>query len=189
MMTKRHFLGSIMGVFGYLTHNVSNAAFIFKPKKEAIGIPKSWVEHKGIEVLDYARFIQSLKLKNITPRMVIEPHFKCRRGIKNELPPKKMWKTIAPTLKALDEICQKSGIKVKKIISAYRSPKYNRAVRGNRGSYHMQNNAIDVTFSNVSNWRAAKTIKEFRNSGEFKGGVGTYRSFIHIDTRGENASW
>ena len=179
----------MIGSLAYLTTNISDAAFIYRPKQEVKGIPQSWVDYKGIEVLDYARFIQDLGLRTITPRMVLEPHFKSRRGVKNELPPKEMWKTIIPTLKALDQICQKSGLKINKIISAYRSPKYNRAVRGNRGSYHMQNNAIDVTFSNSSNWRAAKTIKQFRSNGEFKGGVGTYRSFIHIDTRGENVNW
>ena len=188
-MNKRKFIYCTMSTLAYLTTSFSNAAFIFKPKKEVKGIPQSWVDYKGIEVLDYARFIQDLNLRTITPRMVLEPHFKSRRGVKNELPPKEMWKTITPTLKALDQICQKSGLKINKIISAYRCPKYNRAVRGNRGSYHMQNNAIDVTFSNSSNWRAAKTIKQFRSNGEFKGGVGTYRSFIHIDTRGENVNW
>ena len=189
MMTKRHFLGSIMGIFGYLTHNVSNAAFIFKPKQEAKGIPQSWIKHKGVEVLDYALFIQELKLRTITPRMVIAPHFKCRRGIKNELPPKKMWKTIAPTLKILDKIAHENGLKVKEIVSAYRSPKYNRAVRGKSHSLHMYNNAIDVRFSNISPWKSAKVVRYYRDKKKFKGGIGTYSSFIHVDTRGENADW
>jgi len=53
----------------------------------------------------------------------------------------------------------------------------------------MQNNAVDINFSNVSPWKASKIMKEYRTRGEFKGGIGIYRSFIHVDTRGENASW
>jgi len=189
MMNKRKFISTIIGSLAYLTTNISDAAFIYRPKQEVKGIPKSWVDKEGVKVMDYARFILDLKLKNITPRMILEPHFKSRRGIANELPPKEMWKTIAPTLKAIDKIVDKSDLKINKIISAYRSPKYNRAVRGHKCSYHMQNNAVDVNFSNVSPWKASKIMKEYRTRGEFKGGIGTYRSFIHVDTRGENASW
>jgi len=189
-MTKRHFIGSIVGSFIHLSENIANANFIFKTKQEVKSIPQSWIKLKGDEVLDYALFIQGLNLRNITPRMVLAPHFKSRRGVMNELPPKKMWKNIAPTLKAIDKICKETGISVKEILSAYRSPKYNRAVRGNRGSFHMQNQAIDLRFNNLSSWKASKVVKNYRDNKKiFKGGVGLYSSFIHIDTRGENQNW
>ena len=153
------------------------------------GIPQSWIDLKGKEVYDYAEFILKLKLKNITPRMVLEPHFKSRSGIKNELPPKKIWKSLKPTLKLLDEVVDETGMKIRSIVSAYRSPEYNRAVRGKSRSLHMYNNALDISFSNTSPWRAAKVVRQYRSQNKFKGGVGTYSSFIHVDTRGENVDW
>ena len=194
MRTKRKFLTTIIGALAYMTTSLRNsdAAFIFRGKideKIIKGIPKSWVDLKGKEVYDYAEFILNLNLKNITPRMVLEPHFKSRKGIKNELPPKKMWKKLKPTLKLLDEVVDETGMKVRSIVSAYRSPEYNRAVRGKSRSLHMYNNALDVSFSNTSPWRAAKVMRQYRSNKKFKGGIGTYSSFIHVDTRGENVDW
>jgi hypothetical protein len=190
MIAKRKFICLTSGVLAYLTANFSSAAFIFKPKKEVKGIPKSWVDKEGVKVLDYARFILDLNLKNITPRMVLEPHFKSRRGVVNDLPPKKTWKNIKETLKIIDDMCSETGLKVDKIISAYRSPEYNRAVRCSKCSYHMQNNAVDVVFKNTSAWKARKIMRDYRDrKKKFKGGIGCYRSFTHIDTRGKNADW
>ena len=81
------------------------------------------------------------------------------------------------------------GEPVKEIVSVYRSPGYNKAVRGNRGSYHMSNQAIDVMFNKTSPWKVARAAKQMRNKKVFKGGIGRYRHFVHIDTRGVNADW
>jgi len=189
MMNKRKFISTTIAAIACMATSLRAGRFRTVNTERVTGIPNSWVKLKGEEVNEYAEFILDLKLKNMTPRMVLEPHFKSRRGIVNELPPKEMWKNIAPTLKAIDKIVDKSGLKINKIVSAYRSPKYNRAVRGHKCSYHMQNNAVDINFSNVSPWKASKIMKEYRTRGEFKGGIGIYRSFIHVDTRGENASW
>lgn len=159
-------------------------------KEKITGIPDEWYKLDGPIVYQYGKYIFDLKLKHITPRMVIHPHYKSRRGIKNSLPPKKMWKKIGPTLKAIDCICDVTGTSVDEILSVYRSPSYNRAVRGNIGSYHMCNQAVDIRFNNMSSWKAAKTIRYLRDiENVFCGGVGRYRGFIHIDTRGVNADW
>lgn len=189
MINKRNFICMLSSAVVCYPANTYSAFFPKKPKNIGV-IPESWVELRGEDVLRYGEFILDLKLDHITPRMVIAPHFKSRRGVTNELPPKKMWKNIAPTLKAIDKICKETGISVKEILSAYRSPKYNRAVHGNRGSFHMQNQAIDLRFNNLSSWKASKVVKNYRDNKKiFKGGVGLYSSFIHIDTRGENQNW
>ena len=74
----------------------------------------------------------------------MEPHFKSRRGTHNSLPPSKLWKKIGPTLKVIDKLCDEIGLPVKEIVSAYRSPEYNKAVRGKSRSYHMSNQALDA---------------------------------------------
>jgi len=157
--------------------------------KEVKGLPQSWFDLVGVSIYQYGNYILKLKLKNITPRMVIAPHFKSRRGVRNSLPPKNMWKRMGPTLKVVDKLCDGIGLPIKEILSAYRSPEYNKAVNGNRGSYHMSNQALDVTFCKTSPYRVAHAARQLRADKVFKGGIGRYSGFIHIDTRGFNADW
>ena len=164
------------GLFGYSSRPVN-------------GIPESWVRLKGKDVYRYANFIKGLGLKNITPRMVLAPHFKKRGYVTNSIPPKSKWKKMAATLKVVDRMSSEMGRPVSSILSAYRSPRYNYAVGGKSRSLHMQNQAIDVTFRGASPYYVASVAKHLRSKRKFSGGVGTYRSFVHIDTRGYNASW
>lgn len=153
------------------------------------GIPASWVKAKGTDVNRYANYIKSLHLRNITPRMVLAPHFKTRGRVANSLPPKSSWKKMGPTLKVIDRLSREMGAPVKSVLSAYRSPRYNRAVRGKSRSYHMANLAIDIQFHGVSPWRVASVARFLRKKGKFEGGVGRYSSFVHVDTRGYNVDW
>lgn len=189
---KRKFL-KLFGLTGsclFISSLPIGSAFIRHKdyNKKVKGIPDEWFVLNN-DVYRYANYILKLNLKNITPRMVIAPHFKTRGKVKNSIPPKKMWKQIGPTLKVVDKLSDAIGLPIKEILSAYRSPEYNKAVRGNRGSYHMTNQAVDVVF-NKSAWRVAKTARDLRDKNKtFEGGIGTYRGFVHIDTRGKNADW
>ncbi|MFK7909348.1 MAG: YcbK family protein [Akkermansiaceae bacterium] len=157
--------------------------------KPVPGIPHAWVQAKGSDVLRYAKFIQKLRLRNITPRMVLAPHFKTRGSVQNSIPPKSYWKKMAPTLKVIDKMITRIGAPLKEITSAYRSPRYNRAVGGKSKSYHMQNMACDIQFRGVSPYHAAYVAKQLRSQGYYKGGIGRYSSFVHVDTRGTNVDW
>lgn len=166
-----------------------NDLFGIYSENKVKGIPDDWVKQAGLSVYQYGNYILDLNLKHITPRMVMQPHFKTRRGTHNSLPPKRLWKKIGPTLKVVDRMCDEIGLPVKEIVSAYRSPEYNKAVRGKSRSYHMSNQAIDVTFCKTSPWRVARAAKQLRDRRVFSGGIGKYHSFVHIDTRGVNADW
>ena len=157
--------------------------------KPVPGIPHAWVQAKGSDVLRYARFIQKLRLRNITPRMVLAPHFKTRGSVQNSLPPKSYWEKMAPTLKIVDKMVTRIGSPLKEVTSAYRSPRYNRAVGGKSRSYHMQNMACDIQFRGISPYHVAYVAKQFRDQGYYKGGIGRYSGFVHIDTRGTNVDW
>ena len=88
-----------------------------------------------------------------------------------------------------DALIAELGVPLKMINSAYRSPKYNAACPGAASkSYHTRNMALDLMFECCPK-DAAKAAKKLRSRGEFKGGIGVYSSFIHIDTRGKNADW
>ncbi len=169
----------------------AGAASIFSSRnnKPVPGIPHAWVQAKGEDVMRYARFIQSLNLRNITPRMVLAPHFKTRGHTKNTLPPKCHWNGIAATLRVADKLVVRMGAPLREITSAYRSPRYNRAVGGKSHSYHMKNIALDLQYRGVSAHHVNYVAKQLRKEGVFKGGVGRYPTFTHIDTRGTNVSW
>lgn len=112
-----------------------------------------------------------------------------RRGVKNSVPPRELWGNIIPTLRIVDEL---RGYLNRPIVllSGYRSPEYNRAI-GDAApkSLHMQFKALDIAVAGVAPATVFRILKEWRAAGKFKGGLGLYRTFVHIDTRGTNATW
>jgi len=108
---------------------------------------------------------------------------------KNTDPPAELWTNILPTAKVIDEFRKRIGASVV-ITNAYRSPLYNKAVGGAKQSQHLKFRAVDFVVrgnSTPADW--ASVLKAMRTEGLFKGGIGTYSSFVHVDTRGENVDW
>lgn len=187
---RRRVLGLLTAFGGGLLMSAQKIqAGLFYSTRQVQGIPKAWVDQKGPDVMRYANYVQGLKLRNITPYMVLAPHFKTTGRTQNSLPPQYMWRNIAMTLRVIDSLCTRMGTGVAELLSIYRSPQYNRAVRGRSRSMHMENRAIDVKFRGVSSWTVSKTARRMRAEGHFKGGIGHYSSFTHIDTRDINVDW
>jgi len=137
----------------------------------------------------YMRFLQRIGLKRISIAQIIDSHAKAHGKIHNTLPPRQMWGNIRNTLRALDKVAVRIGEPVDEVVSVYRSPAYNATCPGAKShSYHMRNNAIDIRFK-ASPRIVSATARELRKCGLFKGGVGRYSGFTHIDTRGENVDW
>jgi hypothetical protein len=156
---------------------------------ELADLPALWVRQQGADLANYCGYLQSLKLKRVTPGQVIAAHAKNRGRVWNSLPPKSQWKNMAPTLRAVDRVAAELDMPVQKIISAYRSRSYNARCPGAAsGSWHQANVAVDVEFP-VSASVVAHTAKRIRDKGYFKGGIGRYPGFTHIDTRGANQNW
>ena len=190
VLGRRSFLGWISAAACGVVFSVREAkAARFYSTKPVAGIPQAWVDKQGLDVLRYANYIKALGLKHITPYKVLYPHFNVRGRTSNSIPPKYLWKNIADTLKVLDAMSGYMKTTPKNFISVYRSPTYNRAVRGRTKSLHLVNNACDVQFNGVNSWNVTKVAKRYRTAGHFKGGVGHYSSFTHVDTRGHNATW
>lgn len=109
---------------------------------------------------------------------------------KNTYPPDALWPRMIATAQVLDNFRELIGAPVR-ITNAYRSPAYNKAIGGASASLHMQFNALDFVVeggSRPTQW--ARVLRAMRSEqGLFKGGVGLYPTFVHVDTRGNNADW
>jgi hypothetical protein len=103
----------------------------------------------------------------------------------NTDPPRALWPSLLAVVRVADEARHRLG-KAVKINSAYRSPAYNRAISGASKSIHVLGGALDLSGSPVT---LRRILREMRNEGLFKGGIGRYPTFTHVDVRGKNADW
>ncbi len=72
------------------------------------------------------------------------------------------------------------------ITSAYRTPTKNKAVGGTTYSQHLYGKAADIKVKGI----APKTVAAYANTLLPKsGGIGTYKTFTHIDTRATKSRW
>lgn len=141
---------------------------------------------------DFDRFIEDLGLRFFTPAEFLflgagNDSGRCQ-GL-NTFPPRELWPNIVNTARFLDAIRAEMNSPIR-ITSCYRSPDYNRCVSGAASSQHVQFNAIDFVCSagTPEVWRRVAAGLRDRHR-EFRGGIGRYPSFVHIDTRGTNANW
>jgi hypothetical protein len=100
---------------------------------------------------------------------------------------------IIPTARILDELREVYGSPIF-INSSYRSPEYNKAVKGKPKSLHLEFNAIDFSVENrkdlgklfdiLERWDAEKNKFDFLPKPNGNMGIGLYSGrFIHLDTR------
>lgn len=152
-------------------------------------LPEEWAIQNYRAANDYFRYLNSLGLKRISPAQVVASHAKSRGSVWNTLPPRAWWKRMGYTLRIVERIALEMNVSQVEIISAYRAPAYNARCEGARaGSWHQANIAADVKFP-VRASKVTSTARELRDLGLFKGGVGGYWDFTHIDSRGENINW
>ncbi len=167
----------------------SRVGKVAAPSQKVGGFPEEWVRLQGRNLKDYTNYLNSLKLRNISAQDVIAAHAKERGSVWNALPPRELWVRMGYTLRVIDRISSEMRTPVKEIVSAYRTPAYNARCRGaKRQSWHQANVAVDVQFD-TSARNVTSATRSLRDRGLFKGGVGSYSSFTHIDTRGKNVNW
>ncbi len=138
----------------------------------------------------FSDWFESQEFKHFSPRE-FESYFAAqRKGVKNSQPPKRLWKSIVPTLRIVDQIRESFG-KPCRILSSYRSPDYNKAVGGASMSQHMEFTALDIAIDGVPARLVYERLLQWRKEGKFIGGLGYYPSsgFVHIDTRPRNSTW
>lgn len=75
------------------------------------------------------------------------------------------------------------------ILSGYRSPAHNKKVGGAPRSQHLKC-AADIVVKGVSPLRVYSLLNTLMNDGVIKqGGLGIYKTFVHLDHRGRKARW
>ncbi len=107
----------------------------------------------------------------------------------NTDPPRELWPNVIPLARLLDAFREAVGRRVV-LTSVYRSPAYNRAIGGAIRSQHVTFCAADFKVpdsGDPGSWAAQ--LRSMRAQGLFEGGIGTYNTFVHVDTRGSRADW
>jgi hypothetical protein len=140
----------------------------------------------------FDEFILTLELKHFAPhevRFLGGQHYSHGRaqGL-NTLPPRSPWKNIIPALRAADAARAVLGGPIR-ILSAYRSPAYNTAIGGAKASRHLTFHALDLTPLNHTPTQLRTILRQIRAQQVFTGAIGTYPTFIHIDTRPANVDF
>lgn len=168
---------------------VVNSSTPGEDKKAWRDIPPALRGVIGSDKEAYTRFLQRIGLRRISIQQIVDSHAKAHGNVHNTLPPRQLWRNIQSTLRTLDKISVHLGEPVQEVVSVYRSPAYNALCPGAKShSYHLRNNAIDFR-CRTSPRQVAAVVREMRSKGLFRGGVGRYSSFTHLDTRGINADW
>jgi uncharacterized protein YcbK (DUF882 family) len=112
--------------------------------------------------------------------------FKCRDG--TDVPEEYMANVqkLVENLQVLRDVIGKPI----RVISGYRSPKYNRRIGGARRSQHMLAKAADIKIKGMDPKEVKTIIEDLIAQGKMhKGGIGLYKTFTHYDVRGRNARW
>jgi peptidase M15-like protein len=96
--------------------------------------------------------------------------------------PAALWGNILPTLRLLEWLRRETGGRPLHVTSGYRDPAYNWAVGGKTYSLHVAFNAVDFFAGHVEPRELAARLA--RHPEARKLGIGLYRGFVHLDTRG-----
>lgn len=107
---------------------------------------------------------------------------------KNRIPDEELWPNVAPLVKALDVVREQVGRPVR-LTNVYRHDTYNACIGGVPASQHRLFWAADIVASGIDAAACADCVQAVRAQNVFTGGIGHYRSFVHIDVRGHNADW
>ncbi len=113
--------------------------------------------------------------------------FDCRDGT---IIPKKYLGNVQTLAEQLEVLRAELGGPSVKIMSGYRSKKYNRSVGGAKRSQHLTAKAADIQVEGAPPHMVHATIIKLIGDGRMQqGGLGLYNTFVHYDVRGRKARW
>lgn len=94
---------------------------------------------------------------------------------------------LAPHIQVIRDAVGKSIV----INSGYRSPAHNKAVKGEKNSYHLQGKAGDLRTPEGMTTKQFHTLilKLIADGRIYNGGVGLYDGFVHYDIGAKGRRW
>lgn len=174
----------------FLTPEILNGTEGNEPDESGSGLEAAPAASAMETLSEFEQFIGALGLQHFTANEFLfmgGGHSSGGCEGRNGPPPRNLWNNIVPTAKLLDRLRARLGTPIR-LTSIYRNQSYNTCIGGEPGSFHMKFNAADFqTSGNPRDW--ANVLLQMRNAGEFRGGIGLYSTFVHVDTRGTNATW
>jgi len=138
--------------------------------------------------VSFEDWFDAKKIKHFTADEFTSYFRRTRNGVRNAPPPVAMWENMVPTLRVVDDL-RRYFKKPIVLLSSYRNSAYNKAVGGASASIHMKFNALDIAVAGVAPSEVFRVLRSWRAAGRFVGGIGLYETFVHVDTRGYNATW
>tara|TARA_R100001244_G_scaffold786_3_gene1489 strand:+ start:5861 stop:6286 length:426 start_codon:yes stop_codon:yes gene_type:complete len=139
--------------------------------------------------MTYLEYLQGLQLEFFTPaEIAFRGASDSGLGLNTD-PPAELWANMVKTAWLADQARGYLGSPIR-VLSAYRSPAYNSAISGASQSRHLSNDALDLQPLSTTPRKLHAALVGFRDAGLFRGGLGLYSSFVHVDRRGgANADW
>lgn len=107
-------------------------------------------------------------------------------GVALQVPPERIWEDSLAVWSVLEWLRTELGAPIR-VTSGYRDPAYNAAIGGAPHSQHVLGTARDIQAIGVPPSVVADTLERHPRASTL--GVGRYRTFTHVDTRGRKARW
>lgn len=165
----------------------TDSGYAWLRRIEEIGKPEPWTRAPGAR-----KESKVARTRHRLSKHFVVEEFDCKDGTK-----------VSPRdYKGLEYLCRQYLEPMRRkygacsVHSGFRTRRWNDHVGGEDGSYHIypdhdgNDQAADVSFArgNASNWHAtANWIRRRKRGG--RGGLGLYRTFVHIDLRDYSANW
>jgi uncharacterized protein YcbK (DUF882 family) len=125
-------------------------------------------------------------MDNITPNFRLQ-EFACHDG--TPYPGEWIESRLAPLCEAL-EILRATLREPVLVVSGYRTPGWNRQIKGARNSQHLHGRAVDIVCRHQRpEGIYARLIALIAEGSIPDGGVHLYGGFVHYDQRGHKARW
>lgn len=112
--------------------------------------------------------------------------FDCHDGTKV---PNELMANVQKVAEQMQVIRDFFGVPIR-VNSGYRTPKYNKKIKGSKNSQHMKATACDFKVQGKTAKQVQETLEGLIRIGAIQeGGLGKYRTFTHYDVRNHKSRW
>jgi hypothetical protein len=99
-------------------------------------------------------------------------------------------KNIEELMRIMEVVREACGNREIIITSGYRSAQHNTNVGGAKNSYHVKGMAADFKVKGMTPKKVYAIVNDLMDSGKIpQGGIGLYKSWVHLDFRGKKVTW